>query len=55
LRPRFLFDEVNTREVPLALLRDVDPELRTLWNLNTLEDYRNALRAAGFEEQPPNG
>jgi molybdopterin-guanine dinucleotide biosynthesis protein A len=26
-----------------------DPDLRTLRNLNTPEDYRQALAAAGFE------
>ncbi|HUQ68094.1 MAG TPA: molybdenum cofactor guanylyltransferase [Planctomycetaceae bacterium] len=50
LRPRFLFDEARTREVPVDELRDVDPELRTLMNLNTPEDYRAALAAAGFAD-----
>ncbi|MDZ4685862.1 MAG: molybdenum cofactor guanylyltransferase [Planctomycetaceae bacterium] len=48
LRPRFLFDEARTREVPVDELRDVDPELHTLMNLNTPDDYRAALTAAGF-------
>lgn len=50
LRPRFLFDEVNTREVPVDELRSVDPQLSTLENLNRPEDYRSALAAAGFAE-----
>jgi hypothetical protein len=25
-----------------------DPDLRTLWNLNTREDYERALADAGF-------
>ena len=50
LRPRFLFDEVNTREVPVEELRSVDPQLSTLENLNRPEDYRSALAAAGFAE-----
>ncbi|MEI8016913.1 MAG: molybdenum cofactor guanylyltransferase [Schlesneria sp.] len=50
LRPRFLFDEVNTREVPVDELRSVDPELATLENLNHPEDYLKALSAAGFSE-----
>jgi len=50
LRPRFLFDEVHTREVPVAELRSVDPQLSTLENLNHPEDYRSALAAAGFAE-----
>ena len=51
LRPRFLFDEVNTREVPVDELRSVDPELATLENLNHPEDYLKALAAAGFSEE----
>ena len=50
LRPRFLFDEVNTREVPVDELRSVDPELATLENLNHPEDYLRALTVAGFSE-----
>jgi molybdopterin-guanine dinucleotide biosynthesis protein A len=48
MRPRFLFDEVNTREVPVDELRAVDPQLSTLVNLNCDEDYIAALSAAGF-------
>jgi molybdopterin-guanine dinucleotide biosynthesis protein A len=48
LRPRFLFDEVRTREIPVDELRAVDPELTTLRNLNSPEDYQAALAAAGF-------
>ncbi len=51
LRPRFLFDEVNTREVPVDELRSVDPELATLENLNHPEDYLKALTVAGFSEE----
>jgi molybdopterin-guanine dinucleotide biosynthesis protein A len=50
LRPRFLFDEVNTREVPVDELRSVDPVLATLENLNHPEDYLKALALAGFTE-----
>ena len=50
LRPRFLFDEVNTREVLVDELRSVDPELATLENLNHPEDYLSALATAGFSE-----
>lgn len=52
LRPRFLFDEVSTREVPVDDLRAVDPDLDTLKNLNTPEDYQNALRSAGIGDTP---
>jgi len=44
LRPVFLFDAVPTRIVAAEELRDVDPELKTLRNLNTPEDYEAALR-----------
>jgi molybdopterin-guanine dinucleotide biosynthesis protein A len=47
LRPRFLFDEVRTREVPVDELRSVDPGLLTLENLNHWDDYVAALAAAG--------
>jgi molybdopterin-guanine dinucleotide biosynthesis protein A len=48
LRPRFLFDDVKTREVTMDELRSVDPKLSTLENLNRPDDYRAALSAAGF-------
>lgn len=48
LRPRFLFDDVRTREVPVDDLRAVDPQLDTLKNLNRPEDYESALSQAGF-------
>ena len=48
LRPVFLFDAVRTRRVSPAEMREVDPGLRTLRNLNTREDYEAALADAGF-------
>jgi molybdopterin-guanine dinucleotide biosynthesis protein A len=48
LRPPFLFDLVRTREVPVDDLRDVDPQLATLENLNHYDDYLAALAAAGL-------
>jgi molybdopterin-guanine dinucleotide biosynthesis protein A len=48
LRPAFLFDAVRTRRVQRKELEAVDPELSTLRNLNTPEDYQNALKAAGL-------
>jgi molybdopterin-guanine dinucleotide biosynthesis protein A len=48
LRPRFLFDLVRTREVPVDDLRDVDPRLATLENFNRYDDYLAALAAAGL-------
>ena len=46
LRPVFLFDAVRTRRVQPAEMTVVDPELRTLRNLNTHEDYLAALLKA---------
>lgn len=48
LRPVFLYDEVPTRRVQVSEVIDVDPELMTLRNLNTREDYLAALATAGF-------
>jgi molybdenum cofactor guanylyltransferase len=42
LRPAFLFDAVNTRRVKPEEVT-ADPELLTLKNLNTPDDYANAL------------
>jgi molybdenum cofactor guanylyltransferase len=44
LRPVFLFDAVRTRRVSPDEMRAADPDLRTLRNLNTREDYEAALR-----------
>lgn len=46
LRPRFLFDQVATTEVPDEELHAVDPTLSTLMNLNHPEDYQAALDLA---------
>ena len=43
LRPVFLFDMMRTRRVRPEEMIAVDPELRTLRNLNTKEDYLAAL------------
>ncbi len=48
LRPVFLMEVLRTREIAAEELREVDPELRSLQNLNTLEDYRAALEEAGL-------
>ena len=45
LRPVFLFDAVRTRKVKPEEMT-ADPELRTLQNLNTREDYEKAVRDA---------
>jgi len=46
LRPVFLFDAVKTRRVRPDEMTAVDPQLLTLRNLNTREDYEQALEAA---------
>ena len=48
LRPVFLFDAVRTRRVQPAEMISADPELLTLRNLNTREDYLAALSIAGL-------
>ena len=48
LRTTLLFNRVDTLPVPVEALRSVDPELRTLMNLNRPEDYQAALAIAGF-------
>ncbi len=48
LRPVFLFDAVRTRRVKPEEMLAADPELRTLRNLNTPEDYKKALADAGL-------
>lgn len=52
LRPVFLFDAVRTRRVKPEEMVAADPELRTLRNLNTREDYLAALAEAGLSERP---
>jgi molybdenum cofactor guanylyltransferase len=51
LRPVFLFDAVRTRRVQPAEMVSADPELLTLRNLNTREDYLEALSSAGLADR----
>jgi molybdenum cofactor guanylyltransferase len=51
LRPVFLFDAVRTRRVRPEEMRSTDPQLRTLRNLNTPDDYRGALAEAGLADE----
>ena len=44
LRPVYLMEAVRTRIVEAEELRTADPELKTLRNLNTPEDYEGSLR-----------
>lgn len=47
LRPVFLYDAVRTRRVAPDEIA-ADPDLRTLRNLNTREDYERAVAEAGL-------
>ncbi len=50
LRPFFLLERARAREIDVAELRVVDPELWSLRNINTPEEYEAALRDAGVIE-----
>jgi molybdopterin-guanine dinucleotide biosynthesis protein A len=64
LRPADLFDALKTRRVRPSEVASVDPDLLTLRNLNTPEEYREALKQvtrtppaalrAGSREAPDN-
>lgn len=49
-RPVALYAEVRTARVPVESLREIDPPLHTLRNLNRPEDYLDALRIAGLPQ-----
>jgi molybdopterin-guanine dinucleotide biosynthesis protein A len=51
LRVAFLFDAVRTRRVATSEMTGVDPELLTLKNINTPEDYQQALMTSGVVSQ----
>jgi molybdopterin-guanine dinucleotide biosynthesis protein A len=51
LRPLYLIESSNTLAVGLDDLRVVDPALDSLRNLNTPEDYQNALRDGGISAE----
>ncbi len=48
LRPVFLLEALDALRVDAPTMGLVDPDLATLRNLNTPEDYRSALLDAGF-------
>jgi molybdenum cofactor guanylyltransferase len=48
LRPIFLLEALDALKVDAPTMAFVDADLGTLRNLNTPEDYRSALRDAGF-------
>jgi molybdopterin-guanine dinucleotide biosynthesis protein A len=49
LRPLFLFEQSQTREVAVDELRSADPQLRSLRNVNQPDDYASVLQAEGFK------
>jgi molybdenum cofactor guanylyltransferase len=52
LRPFFLYQRVNTRELAAADLCPVDPRQLSLLNINHPDDYLAALQHAGFAPPP---
>ena len=48
-RPLFLLEESNSLKVPVEELRNVDPNLDSLRNVNTPEDYADVLKLAGLK------
>lgn len=52
LRPLYLLQQIKTRFVPVDELRESDPQLQTLRNLNRPEDYLAALADVGFAVDP---
>lgn len=52
LRPLHLIESVRTRPIPLDDLGGVDSALDSLRNVNTLDEYRAALRDTGISVEP---
>ncbi len=48
LRPVFLLEQSRAREIDVAEIRQFDPDLQSVRNINTPADYDAALRDAGF-------
>jgi molybdopterin-guanine dinucleotide biosynthesis protein A len=49
LRPLYLLERSRACEIDVAELRRVDPELSSLRNINTPEEYAAVLREAGYK------
>ena len=47
------FGDVTVVEVPVEALREVDPQLASLFNINTPEDLAEAREAASEADEPP--
>lgn len=50
LRPFFLLESCESRTIDIEQLRTADPDLDSLRNLNTPEEYADALRRAGLSD-----
>ena len=50
MRPFFLVEASDSQILDVSELREVDPDLASLRNMNTPADYEFALQAAGFAE-----
>jgi len=46
-RLTLIAERLNVRVIDEAALRAIDPDLRSFFNVNTVEDYTRALRLAG--------
>lgn len=55
LRPVFLLDQVRTRRITADELRDVDPQLESLINVNSPTDYQAALAFARLSSADRHG
>ena len=49
LRPVFLFDQVDTQRISVEALRNVDPKLDSLRNLNDADSYLRSIQEAGLD------
>lgn len=52
LRPLHLIEQSRVREIPVDSLREVDPELASLRNFNTPEEYAALLTELGLSSTP---
>ena len=55
LRPIFLLEECNAKVISTNEMRDVDPELLSLRNVNTPDEYQAALKLADLVPNDDDG
>ena len=55
LRPVFLFDKVRTRKIEPAEIKRFDPEGLSFFNMNSPDDYHEALRRWSLRGLPSDG